>query len=183
MKKTVLISLAALVVAVSASAQKQGDKWIFGQEAGVDFSTGVPVAITGVTGTDTPTTLMQEGTASIADSAGNLLFYSSGQTAWNRYNKVMPHGHGLMGGISSTQAAIIVPLPGSSRYFYLFTTDQFQSYFAPSAVAGCRYSIIDMCADSGGEMWIRCTKTFCWWIPLLSNWRLWQTAPVQDIGS
>ncbi len=123
-------------------------KWLFGRQSGIDFSSGIPVAISGATCTDVIAGTFQEGTASIADSAGNLLFYSGGKTVWNRYNNVMPNGSGLMGGVSSTQAALIVPFPGSSRYFYLFTTDEFQSY-ETSFVAGCRYSVVDMCANDG----------------------------------
>lgn len=58
----------------------------------------------------------------------------------------MPNGTGLMGGTSSTQSSLIVPLPGSDSIYYVFTSDEYQSY--PNS-KGYRYSIVDMCLDSG----------------------------------
>jgi hypothetical protein len=58
----------------------------------------------------------------------------------------MPNGDSLLGNYSSTQAALIVPQPGSSRYFYVFTTDDFCN---DNLKYGFRYSIVDICLDSG----------------------------------
>ncbi len=58
----------------------------------------------------------------------------------------MPNGDSLLGHWSSTQAAIIVPLPGSDEYFYVFTTDAF---YGDDLRNGFRYSIVDMCMDNG----------------------------------
>ena len=132
-------------------AQKQGNIWYFGTQSGLDFSGGAPVAITGgQTGTDIPSWDSQEGTASIADSSGTLLFYTGGKTAWNKIHTPMPNGSGLMGGTSSTQSSIIIPQPGNDSLFYLFTSDEFQNYNnPPETEKGYRYSVINMCLDSG----------------------------------
>lgn len=58
----------------------------------------------------------------------------------------MPHGDSLLGNFSSTQSALIVPQPGSSQYFYVFTTDDF---YQDDLKYGFRYSIIDICLDNG----------------------------------
>jgi hypothetical protein len=138
-----------LIISLSGISQKQGNIWYFGIRAGLNFSTGIPVAIfDGKTGTDVPLGNNQEGTASISDSTGNLLFYTGGATIWNRNHNPMPNGSGIMGGVSSTQTSIIVPEPGSNNLFYIFTTDEFQSYSAPLFPKGYRYSVIDMCRDS-----------------------------------
>jgi hypothetical protein len=121
---------------LSASAQHRADNWLFGINAGIDFSSGTPVIrYDGATNTT-------EGISTISDSSGNLLFYSDGITVWNRLHQVMPNGNGLLGGISS-QGALIVPDPASSQQYYLFSLD------AVSGSNGFRYSIIDMSQDSG----------------------------------
>ena len=120
-----------------AFAQKETNIWYFGSRAGLDFSKGAPLARTdGMMSTS-------EGCATIADGAGNLLFYTNGVYVWNRHHEQMPNGFRLMGHRSSTQSAIIVPRPGSSSQHYIFTTDlQSQSY-------GLRYNLIDMTRDGG----------------------------------
>lgn len=89
--------------------------WIFGTNAGVSFTSGTPVAGAGYainTG---------EGCASISDVNGNLLFYTDGRTVWDANNNVKMTG--LSGHDSSTQSAIIVPDPGNTDEYYVFTTD------------------------------------------------------------
>ena len=61
----------------------------------------------------------------------------------------MPNGGGLMGGTSSTQSSIIVPFPGNDSLFYVFTSDEFQSYNTPGKEKGYRYNIVNICLDNG----------------------------------
>ena len=146
-KKIFLSSLLSLLLAVSAHAQKQGNIWYFGEQCGLDFSSGTPIPLTnGHTGSSA-TSITQEGTSSISDSSGHILFYCDGVSIWNRLGSIMLNGGGLMGGTSSTQSSIIVPLPGNTNKFYVFTTDDFLS--ATPLVKGFRYNIVDMCLDSG----------------------------------
>ena len=122
-------------------AQKENNIWYFGMGAGLDFNSGSPVALTnGVLNTT-------EGCSSIADSAGNLLFYTDGVTVYNKNHNIMVNGSGLMGGNSSSESAIIVRLPGSSSMYYIFTTpDQ-------GSLAGLNYSVVDMTLQGGlGEV-------------------------------
>ncbi|MEM8909236.1 MAG: hypothetical protein AAGD05_15425, partial [Bacteroidota bacterium] len=56
----------------SAWAQKEGNIWYFGDQAGVNFNQG-----NGVIDTDNNIVTF-EGCASISDTAGNLLFYTNG---------------------------------------------------------------------------------------------------------
>src|SRR5258705_5077159 len=136
MKKITLL-IAFISFFIHASAQEQTEKWYFGVLAGVDFSPSLPVPLTnGVMNTS-------EGCSSISDSAGNLLFYSDGQTVWNRNHTPMPNGTGLLAGITCTQAALIVPKPGSNTIYYEFTLDD------TGGLNGLRYSVIDMTLDNG----------------------------------
>jgi hypothetical protein len=131
-------------------AQKQGNIWYFGKGAGLDFNSEKPTVIYGgQTGSDVPSYDVQEGTTCVSDSSGNILFYTGGKTIWNRNNAPMPNGTNLLGGTSSTQSSLIVPLPGSNNIFYVFTTDEFQDYYSPNTSKGYRYSIVDMCLDKG----------------------------------
>ena len=125
-------------------AQNQGNIWHFGEGAGLDFGSGSPVVITG--GQTTNASSHSEGTAVIADSSGQLLFYSNGETIWDGNHQVMPNGSGLLGHSSSTHAAFILPQPGSTRFYYVFTADGF---FENNLQNGLRYNVVDMCLNEG----------------------------------
>ena len=125
-------------------SQNETTKWYFGHKAALDFMSGTPVFING------STTNHIEGSASIADAAGNLLFYTDGDTVWNKNNIPMPNGTGLLGGISSTQIALIVKQPGNTNIYYVFTTDYF------GQANGLNYSIVDMSLNGGvGDVTIK----------------------------
>jgi len=89
---------------------KEANIWYFGYKAGIDFNSGSP-----------PTMLLNSqmnaglGSASIADSTGQLLFYSDGVTIWNKKHVTMQNGDD-MGGLT-TQGAMIVPQPGSTHLY------------------------------------------------------------------
>ncbi|NEM98014.1 WD40 repeat domain-containing protein [Pontibacter burrus] len=133
------IAAALLLYSSVFVAQAQGEQhnWYFGKGAGITFNGDSAVAV------GNGRLFTEEGSASISDKDGNLLFYTNGITVWNRNHKVMPNGNGLLGGNSSTQSALIVPKPGSATIYYIFTTAiQAQS-------DGLRYSILDMSKDIG----------------------------------
>lgn len=107
-----------------AYSQQEASVWYFGQNAGLKFQTN---------GTVTPLSdgqlNTQEGCSSIADSSGNLLFYTDGRTVWDRNHVQMPNGSfdlgtELFGDASSTQSGIIIPRPGNPDQYYIFTVDE-----------------------------------------------------------
>ena len=119
-----------------ATAQKEAAIWYFGKNAGLDFNSGSPVVLEdGALNT-------VEGCATFADAEGNLLFYTDGRTVWNRNHDIMPNGTELMGHSSSTQSGIIIPAPGSTNRYYIFT-----SYF--QVQGGLHYSEVDMNENLG----------------------------------
>lgn len=83
-----------------------------------------------------------EGAASISDKNGNLLFYSDGDTIWNKSHNPMLNATGLKGHSSATQSCLITPYPGSENKYYLFTVGNESDY------EGLHYSIIDMRLDN-----------------------------------
>jgi len=136
MKKIVTVLLLLLSCQLLV-AQGEANIWYFGDKAGLDFNSGVPVALNNSQMTT------QEGSASIADRSGRLQFYTDGVKVWARDHSIMPNGRGLKGSFSSTQSAMIVPVPGSSTNYVIFTVDS-QADFK-----GLNYSTVDMSLNGG----------------------------------
>jgi len=124
--------------------------WYFGNGCGLDFSSGTPVV-------DTNGALHSfESCAVMSDTAGNLLFYTDGDTVWNKLHQSMPNGTGLLGcgnWGSSTSAGLIVPWPTQEdSIFYIFTTDCAENSFA----SGFRYSLVNLNLDNGkGDVYLK----------------------------
>lgn len=118
-------------------AQQESNHWYFGVQAGIDFSSGSPVSVSG------GQTQQWEGVGSISDANGNFLFYTDGVSVWDKNHDVMPNGNGLDGDYSSTQSALVVPQPGNPGIFYVFTVDN------EAGPDGFRYSTVDMALNSG----------------------------------
>lgn len=136
MKQTHFLLCIICFLTLSTNAQ-QDNNWYFGRMAGLNFSTGRPTAITN------SSMNTMEGSSSISDMNGNILFYTDGITVWNRHNHKMPHGTGLLGDQSTTQSAVIVQKPGSQTRYYIFTADD------AGGANGLTYSEVDMLADNG----------------------------------
>ena len=139
----VKLTALALITAGGISTSKgatPGDFWYFGINAGLDFSGGAPVAIAG------GQIFTFEGSASISDSSGNLLFYTDGVSVYNKdHDKMEPNGHALNGDSDSTQSGIAIPKPGDSNTYFLFTVPP-QS---KATGGGLDYYEIDMTGDGG----------------------------------
>ena len=135
----ILLSVVFIFPVLNSFAQKEANWWYFGSKAGLNFNSIV-------SGLPTPVSngamVTQEGCASISDANGRLLFYTDGKTVWNRNHVVMSNGTGLLGNFSSTQSAVIVPFPGNSKKYYVFT-------IWTSTSTGFRYSVVDMAQSSG----------------------------------
>ena len=137
MNKIACLLVLIVLVHFSISAQAEASKWYFGINAGLDFSSGNPIALTnGELVTD-------EGCATISENNGDLLFYTDGITVWDKQHNIMPNGTGLTGDSSSTQSAIIVPKPGDVSIFYIFTVDDL------AGPNGLRYSEVNMTLNGG----------------------------------
>lgn len=134
MKNVILIFLFPFL----SFAQQEHNIWYFGNNAGLDFSTG------------SPTVLMDgslatwEGCASVCSGTGELLFYTDGMSVWNKNHVQMPNGTGLGGNISTTQT-ISIPLPNSTDKYYIISLEEAASYNTGVAT----YSEVDMSLDGG----------------------------------
>ena len=135
--RTPILVLLFIFHAFTALSQKQGNIWYFGFGAGLDFNSGKPVELTD------GKVFSIEGSASISDRNGHLLFYADGLYLYNREHKVMLNSFPLYGNTSATQSVAIAPLPDDTNTYYVFTID------AQAGPRGIEYSIINMKADSG----------------------------------
>lgn len=135
--KKLLLPLYLFLLTHFAHAQKEYDKWYFGNKAAIDFVSGTatPITNSAMNETDNPATM--------SDSAGNLLFYCNGNTLYNRNHAVMPNGNGILGHLSGGYTATAVRKPGNTSIYYLFTMDAF------AGTNGLRYNVIDMNLNGG----------------------------------
>jgi hypothetical protein len=93
------------------------------------------------------------GCGSVSDPDGNLLFYTNGDKVWNKDNGLMPNGFavgaGSFPGISGQQSCVIVPKPGSSKLYYIFTV----CFNDPTGLIprdkGLHYTVVDMNLNNG----------------------------------
>jgi hypothetical protein len=148
MNNKILFVLILLVACTNSNAQyysSQNKVWAFGYKAGLDFKTGVPVPFT--SGLDY--FFYIEGTASVSDTAGHLLFYTNGLSAYNKDHVLMPHGDTISPFItySTTQAAVIAPVIGTTNKYYIFSLSEY--YPSVPASGRLNYSIVDMSLDGG----------------------------------
>ncbi len=155
-----------LFFSVSVLAQKQANVWIFGTGDVLDFNSGNPVGSSGVP------MYTQEGSASVCDSAGNLLFYTNGGGRetfassvtndpghiWNRNYNVMYNMQGVEGGgFSAIQSSVIFKKPGEQNKYYVFTMEEMEDTVnaSPSIIAaqpngrGLSYFVVDMTLNNG----------------------------------
>ncbi len=143
MKQVFLITFLFLTGIAGAWAQyytNQNKVWAFGNGAGLNFTTGVPVPF--ASGVHTG-----EGTATLCDPAGNLLFYTDGKTVYNRTGSLMPSGVSIVpwSTSSTTQAAVVIPVISNPSRYYIFSLET-DGVLRASRLA---YSIVDMTLDGG----------------------------------
>ena len=96
--------------------QNQTNHWNFGNKAALNFNDGIVNVMTD-SEMDTPA-----GSTSISDKLGNLLFYTNGQTVWNKNHAIMENGEGLAGEVNNAQTSIVIPKPGTDERYYIFST-------------------------------------------------------------
>ena len=142
MKLKTFFILFLLINWTLAFSQKEAANWFFGYNASLDFNSGTPISKSGKLVT-------LEGCASISNSQGVLRFYTDGTTIWDRNHTVMPNGSNLLGHLSSTQSAIIVPKPGNKNIYYVFTVDSADQNDNTEIKYGLNYSEIDMTQNGG----------------------------------
>lgn len=118
------------VIAPKAQAQFAQD-WRFGFSARMILSP----APSGATGS---VLFSEDGSACVTAPSGQMLFYTAGDSVFNRQNVSMVNGRGLMGFRGVTQSSLIVPYPNRNGRYLLFTLAR------TTDTSGLRYNVIDM---------------------------------------
>jgi gliding motility-associated-like protein len=126
-------------------SQKQAEVWYFGEKAGIDFRSGTAIPLL-----DENVMTAFKASSSICDSAGNLICFTDGRRVWDRTFTLMPNASGLAGDVGATQPCIIVPWPGDSALYYIFTLDILKYQDTVNyTTKGLSYTIIDLKLRNG----------------------------------
>ena len=122
MPKKLILCVLLIYSTIGFAQIKRTANWYFGKQAGLYFTdTGVQILNNGQLNT-------WEGCSSISDEQGNLLLYSDGKNVWNKFHKIIKNGTGLLGDISSTQSALILPLPQNDSIYVIITAPHANNY-------------------------------------------------------
>jgi gliding motility-associated-like protein len=104
----------AINVEVYGEMNRIANVWYFGDGAGIDFNSMPPTPLTD------GQLQAPAGAAAISDRNGDNLFYTDGNSVFDRNHALMED---LIGGDNlATQSSIIIPFPGDETMFYIFTT-------------------------------------------------------------
>lgn len=139
MKAKFFLFLFLVLYASKGFSQAENRYNYFGQYAGLDFTTSTPTVVF--------TSAMQTfgGACTVSDRfTGQLLFYTNGDTFWDRNNQVMSNSNPLSfsGSFYALQGGLIVPSLSDSNKYYAFSL--------PSGSSGqFSYSLVDMALNNG----------------------------------
>lgn len=131
-------------------AQNQTRNWYFGDQAALQFNVDPNAANSPISLTDSQMTAVA-GSASISDINGDLLFYTNGQTVYNRNHQIMVNGDGLAGQGNHIQNSIIIPKPFDPGNYYIFYTRS-EAGSLSSQVRGLYFSIVSFDQNPLGEI-------------------------------
>ncbi|MCY7410894.1 MAG: T9SS type A sorting domain-containing protein [Chitinophagales bacterium] len=138
--KFILCFVFCLTSSIFVKAQKEANTWYFSTSRGIDFNSGNAVLLT------TSGMSEYEGCSSISDpTTGSILMYTDGMSVWGKNHLVMPNGSGLQSTYAAGQQGLIVPVPGNSNQYYIFTSGEYYN----GGTDGYRYNIIDMTLNGG----------------------------------
>ena len=114
--------------------------WYFGNQAGLDFN---PLPDNPVVAITNPVMNAPEGTSTISDRNGQVVFFTDGDKVWNRANVEVATGIGGQPG--SAQSSLIMPVAGDETLYYIFTTQEVHG----TGTYELRYSLFDLKLNSG----------------------------------
>lgn len=88
-----------------------------------------------------------DGSGTITDNNGNLLFYNNGDSVWNRNNVAMPNGFNLCSSSSSGYSSLSIPFINDTNRYYIF---QSAGYFATNVFPNFyNINVVNMSLNGG----------------------------------
>ncbi len=135
--KKLLTILFVYFIALGGYSQQRAAIWYFGDKAGINFSGGTPVPVSG------NQMIAKKGCTVICNRQGQLQFYTNGIFIWNRNGNLMAGSDSLDGSQYLNQNSIIVPKPLSDSIYWLFTVNK------PDSALKFTYSVINMNRQNG----------------------------------
>lgn len=141
------VAYAAVNVREYDATDQRANIWYFGDNAGLDFNQQPVQAINLVTDPDgsvTPPIESPEGVSVISDRNGQVIFSTDGVHVFDRQDRPIVDAGGIpieIGGQNtSSQSALIVPVPGDETLYYIFTTQEIHG----TNTYELRYSLYDI---------------------------------------
>lgn len=126
-------------------SDQRANIWYFGDNAGIDFNPLFDNPPTAAEAISNPVMEAPEGTATISDENGEVVFFTDGNQVWDRnFTPLAPMGLG--GDPLASQSSLIIPVPGDPTLYYIFTTQQ----TSVSSAYELRYTLFDL-KLRGGE--------------------------------
>jgi hypothetical protein len=119
--------------------------WYFGDGAGLDFNPDPddPNAPTPRPIASPHPQNIPAGVTTVSDQAGQVLFYTDGQTVWDLNGDPMQNGEDIGGDNLSSESVMAVPIASDETLFYLFTTQ-----IGANGESEVRYSLVDIKGDN-----------------------------------
>jgi hypothetical protein len=140
MKKVLHIFI--IISCVNFYAQNENANWFFGNGAGLQFNANSTSVLT-----SGKTASLGKHTSSISDTNGNLLFYTDGNTVWDKNHNIMPNGNNSINSDGST--VIICPFPNDINKYYIFTRKDIYHPNGFIEETQYYYSIINLSTSNG----------------------------------
>ena len=128
---TVIVFIFSFIVSFS---QKHQYNWLFGENNAIEFNKA-----TAVPNVSSNNTAKSRVSASVSDSTtGELLFYTDGNSVWNKNHQIMANGAAL--NATFALGVIVVPNPRNPKLYYIFTVDNKKDL---------TYSVVDVRLNGG----------------------------------
>ena len=98
--------------------------WAFGSKVGIQFEPTINDPVAGPYALPVFSSFSTtEGTASISDSNGDLIFCSDANNIYDKTFNIMQNGGSISGNSAASQAAVILPKSIADSTYYLFTVE------------------------------------------------------------